>query len=256
MTTSSSPAPLRRFDGAVALVTGAASGIGRAVVERLALEGASILAVDLDEDGLTGSTRAADGDVVGYVADLAEIDRCTEVVAACVDRFGRLDVLGNVAGIHATSHATQLTADQYRRVLAVNLDAPVFLCAAAIPHLLETGGSIVSVASHAGLQGVPYALAYSVSKGGLIAMTRSLAVEYLKSPLRVNAIAPAATNTAMAVNGSFPDDVDRDLLVRLGGHRPMTEPEEVAALLAFLASGEARSITGAIYTIDNGLTVS
>jgi NAD(P)-dependent dehydrogenase (short-subunit alcohol dehydrogenase family) len=225
-------------------------------VNRLALEGASVFAVDVDEHGLGASTAAAGDNAFPHVADLGEIEACSEAVEACVGRFGRLDVLGNVAGIHATGHTAELTEEQYRRVLAVNLDAPVFLSSAAIPHLLETGGSIVTVASHAGLQGVPYALAYSVSKGGLVAMTRSLAVEYLKTSLRVNAIAPAATDTPMAAHGSFPDDVDMDLLVRLGGHRPMTDPDEVAALFAFLASDEARSITGAIYTIDNGLTVS
>ena len=256
MRSSDSPTPFRRFEGVVVLVTGAASGIGRAIAGRLAGEGASIFAVDIDEGGLDALAADTDGAVVAHVADLSDPARCGSVVQACVDQFGRLDVLGNVAGIYRTSHATELTVAQYREILSINLDGPVFLSTAAIPHLLETGGSIVTVASHSGLQGVPYALAYSITKAGLIAMTRSLAVEYLKTTLRVNAIAPGMTNTAMVANATFPDEVDMDLLTRLGGYRGPTEPDEVAALFAFLASDEARSVTGAVYTIDNGLTVS
>lgn len=246
----------RRFEGAVALITGAASGIGRAVAGRLAGEGASVFAVDIDGRGLEALAAETDDGVVAHVADLSDPDRCASVVQACVDQFGRLDVLGNMAGIYRTGHATELSVAQYREILAVNLDGPVFLSAAAVPHLLATSGSIVTVASHSGLQGVPYALAYSITKGGLIAMTRSLAVEYLKTSIRVNAIAPGMTNTAMVENATFPDEVDMDLLTRLGGYRGSTEPDEVASLFAFLASDEARSITGAVYTIDNGLTVS
>ncbi|WP_242424708.1 SDR family NAD(P)-dependent oxidoreductase, partial [Frankia sp. EI5c] len=127
---------------------------------------------------------------------------------------------------------------------------------AAIPHLLETDGTIINIASNSGLQGVPYSAAYSMSKGGLIQLTRSLAVEYLKTRLRVNAIAPAGTRTNIATSGTFPRDVDPDLAGRMAGRRGLAEPEEIAALFAFLASDEARSITGAVYTVDNGLTIS
>jgi meso-butanediol dehydrogenase / (S,S)-butanediol dehydrogenase / diacetyl reductase len=114
----------------------------------------------------------------------------------------------------------------------------------------------VNIASNAGLQGIPYSLAYCVSKGGVVQLTRALAVEYLKTPLRVNAIAPAGTNTNLTASVRFPSDVDPDLARRMGGVRGMAEPDEVAALFAFLASDEARSITGAIYTLDNGLAAS
>ncbi len=121
---------------------------------------------------------------------------------------------------------------------------------------MESGGNIVNIASNSGIQGVPYSAAYSASKGGVVQLTRSLAVEYLKTRLRVNAIAPAGTNTNIAANVSFPDGMDPDLATRMAGLRGITEPEEVAALFAFLASDEARSVTGAVYTIDNGITVS
>jgi NAD(P)-dependent dehydrogenase (short-subunit alcohol dehydrogenase family) len=140
--------------------------------------------------------------------------------------------------------------------MAINLDACFFLAQAAIPHLLEAGGNIVNIASNAGLQGVPYSAAYCMSKGGVVQLTRALAVEFLKRQLRVNAIAPAGTNTNIATSTTFPADMDGELSRRMAGFRGLAEPEEVAALFSFLASDDARSVTGAIYTIDNGLTAS
>jgi meso-butanediol dehydrogenase / (S,S)-butanediol dehydrogenase / diacetyl reductase len=248
-----------RFAGRVALITGAGSGIGRAVALRLTGEGACVLGVDIDGErlGETQGLASGTGTVVVRQADLGEPAECAAAVGACVDEFGRLDVLGNVAGIYLGGHATDLTVEQYRRVMSINLDACVFLAQAAIPHLLAgDGGTIVNIASNAGLQGIPYSLAYSVSKGGVVQLTRALAVEYLKAPLRVNAIAPAGTNTNLSAAVRFPADVDPDLARRMAGLRGMAEPDEVAALFAFLASDEARSITGAIYTLDNGLTAS
>jgi len=114
----------------------------------------------------------------------------------------------------------------------------------------------VNIASNAGLQGLPYSAAYCMSKGGVVQLTRALAVEFLKTPLRVNAIAPAGTNTNITSSTAFPPDVDPDLVGRMAGLRGLAEPEEIAALFLFLASDDARSVTGAVYTIDNGITVS
>jgi NAD(P)-dependent dehydrogenase (short-subunit alcohol dehydrogenase family) len=230
--------------------------MGRAVTVRLAAEGASVFGVDIDQGRLDDTQRLASGSVVMRQADLGDADDCAAIVAECVERFGRLDVLGNIAGIYLAEHTPKVTREQYRRVMAVNLDAYFFLAQASIPHLLETGGNIVNVASNAGLQGVPYSAAYCMSKGGVIQLTRSLAVEFLKTPLRVNAIAPAGTNTNIATSTTFPAGMDADLASRMAGLRGLAEPEEIAALFLFLASDDARSVTGAVYTIDNGLTVS
>jgi meso-butanediol dehydrogenase / (S,S)-butanediol dehydrogenase / diacetyl reductase len=245
-----------RFDGKVALVTGAGSGIGRAVALRLSGAGASVFGVDLHQDRLDEVRDAADGALSVQCADLSDPDACVAVVSDCLTRFGRLDILGNVAGIYRAAHTTQMSREDYRKVMAVNLDAYFFLAQAAIPHLLEHDGTIVNIASNAGIQGVPYSAAYCMSKGGVIQLTRSLAVEYLKTRLRVNAIAPAGTNTNIANEANFPADMDPDLAARMAGPRGLAEPDEVAALFCFLASDDARSITGAVYTLDNGLTVS
>jgi meso-butanediol dehydrogenase/(S,S)-butanediol dehydrogenase/diacetyl reductase len=245
-----------RFTAKVALITGAGSGMGRAITIRLAQEGAAVLAVDIDGGRLEETLGRSSGTVSVRAADVGQPETCAELVAAAVHEFGRLDVLGNVAGIYLAGHMTDMSVVEYRRLMSVNLDAYFFLAQAAIPHLLEASGNIVNIASNAGLQGVPYSVAYSMSKGGVVQLTRSLAVEFLKRPLRVNAIAPAGTNTNIAANTQFPSDVDIDLVGRMAGLRGMAEPEEVAALFAFLASDEARSITGSIYTLDNGLTAS
>ncbi|OHV39101.1 MULTISPECIES: SDR family NAD(P)-dependent oxidoreductase [Pseudofrankia] len=245
-----------RFDGKVTLITGAGSGMGRAITIRLASEGASVLAVDIDEGSLAETKGLASGTVSVRVVDVADPAACAEAVAAAVSEFGRLDVLGNVAGIYRPAHTTETSVELYRRTLAVNLDGPFFLSQAAIPHLLAAGGTIINIASNAGVQGVPYSAAYAASKGGLIQLTKSLAVEFIKTPLRVNAIAPAGTLTNIARTVTFPEDRDPDLARRMAGYRGVAMPEEIAALFAFLASGEAKSITGAVYAVDNGLTVS
>lgn len=251
-----SPALTARFAGKVALVTGAGSGMGRAITLRLAAEGASVFAVDIDAPRLEETGRLAAGTVSTYATDVSHPSSCAAAVAACIDGFGRMDILGNVAGIYLACHVTDMSLEQYRRIMAVNLDAYFFLAQSAIPHLLEADGNIVNIASNAALQGVPYSVAYSMSKGGVLQLTRSLAVEFLKRPLRVNAIAPAGTNTNIAASTEFPPDMDPDLARRMGGLRGMAEPEEVAALFCFLASAEARSVTGAVYTLDNGITAS
>lgn len=245
-----------RFEGKVALITGAGSGMGRAITVRLADEGARVLAVDIDAATLHQTASLATSGVVTRQADVGDPDQCADSVRAALSEFGQLDVLGNVAGIFRAGHFVDMTVEEYRRIMAVNLDGYFFLAQAAIPHLLEANGNIVNIASNSGIQGIPYSLAYSMSKGGVVQFTRSLAVEFLKRPLRVNAIAPAGTNTNIASGTQFPADADIALLTRMSGLRGLAEPEEVAGLFAYLASDEARSVTGAIYTLDNGLTAS
>jgi NAD(P)-dependent dehydrogenase (short-subunit alcohol dehydrogenase family) len=170
-----------------------------------------------------------------------------------VDAFGRLDVLANIAGIVRFSHSPDMAESEWNLVLAVNLSGPFFLSQAAIPHLLASEGNIVNVASNAGLMGQAYTAAYCASKGGLVQMTRALAMEYMKQPIRVNCVCPAGTDTNMNKRIDFPDDVDWKLIGRFSGQRGFAAAEDVAAAIAFIASGEAGTVHGSIFSVDNGM---
>lgn len=243
-----------RFTGRVALVTGAASGIGRAVCQRLVAEGAVVVGADVVETALKEVADELGPAFTGLVVDVSSREACVDAVAAVVAAHGRLDVLGNVAGLTDSKHATDYTEADYRRVMGVCADGPFFLAQAALPHLVETSGSMVNVASNSGLQGVPYVVPYSMAKGAIVAMTRSLALEYAKTGVRINAIAPGGTLSGITRSFSRPADVDVELAGRSQGYRGINTAEEVAAFFAFVASDEAPGIHGAILTIDRGLT--
>jgi meso-butanediol dehydrogenase / (S,S)-butanediol dehydrogenase / diacetyl reductase len=246
-----------RFTGKAALITGAASGIGRAVTLRLAAEGGQVLAHDLNAAGLEETAKLA-ADAGGAVAvragDVSDPDECRAAVDACVSAHGRLDVLGNVAGIARGEHVADVNVAGYRQMMGVNVDGPFFLAQAALPHLLQSGGTIVNIASNAGLMGQAYTVVYCMTKGAVVQLTRALAMELMKTPVRVNAIAPAGTNTNLTATWTMPSDVDWDLMGRYSGMRGMNSADEVANVFAFLASDEASSIHGAIISADRGVT--
>jgi NAD(P)-dependent dehydrogenase (short-subunit alcohol dehydrogenase family) len=246
-----------RFEDKVSLITGAASGIGRAVCERFASEGARVFATDVDGDGLTQTealVRDTGGIIQVGVFDITGRAQCFAAVQAAVDVFGRLDVLANVAGIVRFSHSHETSEEEWNLVHAVNVSGPFFLSQAAIPHLIESGGNIVNVASNAGLAGQAYTAAYCSSKGALVQLTRSLAMEYMKKEIRINAVAPGGTSTPLVENVRFPEAIDMSLVRRYTGMRGMSQPEEIAGAVAYVASEEARSVHGAILSIDNGMT--
>lgn len=246
-----------RFDGKVALLTGAGSGIGRASAIRLAAEGAQVFLHDVDPDGLAATAdiiTEAGGTARCRVGDVTSRDECVATVAAAVDAFGRLDVLCNIAGVAAGAHFTDIAEDAYRRMVAVNMDAPFFLCQAAIPHLLATGGNIVNMASNAGLMGQAYTSVYCMTKGALIQLTRSLAMEYAKTDLRVNAIAPGGIVTNLTHNYQMPADVDFELMQPYFGFRGQGEADDIASLVSFIAAPGATNIHGAVISSDRGIT--
>ncbi len=242
-----------RYENKVVLVTGAGSGIGREIVLRLTSEGATVFGHDRDAERLA-ETSAMAGGIETRVGDVTSPEECKEAVAACVAAHGRLDVLGNVAGIARSEHFLDVTVEQYRQMMAVNTDAAFFFCQAAIPHLLETDGNIVNIASNAGVMGQAYTVAYCTSKGAVVQLTRALAMEFIKTKLRVNAIAPSGVNTNLIKGFQFPTGADFSLMQPYMGHRPLSEASEIAGLFAYIASDEARSMTGAIINVDNGVT--
>lgn len=248
-----------RFEGKVVAVTGAASGMGRATARRMASEGATVFGMDIDADGLDavrGEAEPFPGTITTRVTDISDPDECTTAIADCVAQHGRLDVLGNFAAISWSSHTADVTPAAFRKMFAINVDGTYFLCQAAIPHLLETNGCITNVASNAAKMGLAYFAPYSATKGAVVQMTKALAMEFVKQPIRINAIAPGGTDTPMNVGMQLPDDLDWDLIKPMMGFREMGKPEEIAALFAFLASEDAANIHGSIMHADSGLTAS
>ncbi len=186
--------------------------------------------------------------------DISSRAECFEAVADCVSAFGRIDVVGNVAGIARAEHVVEVPEAQYRQMMGVNVDGPFFVAQATIPHLLLSGGNLVNIASNAGLMGQAYTVVYCMTKGAVVQMTRALAMEFVKTNIRVNAIAPAGIMTALTTGFQIPADVDFELMAPYSGFRGMGEADDIAALFAFVASDEAANIHGAILSSDRGVT--
>jgi len=230
---------MNRFEGKVALVSGAASGIGAAVADRLAAEGAEVVRCDV--------APTTDG----VVCDVRDAESCAAAVAGALERHGRLDVLANVAGVGAASRIEDLAPDEWRRVIDINLTGTFLLSQAALPALLETTGSIVNMASVAGIKATPYNAAYCASKGGVIMLTKSMALELAKAGVRVNAVCPASVDTPFLRNFTLPEGADMALLTRsVSPMGKLIDAAEVAAAVAYLASDEAATVSGTTLVID------
>ncbi|MGW4247323.1 SDR family NAD(P)-dependent oxidoreductase [Nocardia sp. NPDC004722] len=239
-----------RFGGRVAVVTGASSGLGRAVVDSLRAGGAKVFGVGRDKARLS---EVLDGPETGWLAaDLADPGASGEVVRACVDRFGGIDILVNAAGAHVMRHTADVTDADWQHELAVNLSAPFFLSRAALPSLLERKGCIVNVSSIAGLEGQAYSAGYCAAKHGLIGLTRAMALEFDSRGIRINAVCPGGMTTPMVQNFTFPEDPDYTLIMKIAAARGLMEPAQVANVIAFLCSDDASAVHGAIYSVDNG----
>ncbi|MBE3002376.1 SDR family oxidoreductase [Nocardiopsis sp. HNM0947] len=245
---------MRRFDGKRALVTGAASGIGRATVVRLVSEGAAVLAVDRDTEGLHKTMAAAEGlagHAVPHTADVTDEVSVEGAVGAAVSTFGGLDVLVNVAGIHRATPIEDLTVDDLHALFSVNLVGTALFCRAAVPHLGE-GGAVVNVASAAAIQGNPYMSAYSASKGAVLSFSRSLAAELVGRGIRVVPVCPGEVATPLTAGGAVPEHVDRSYFGRIRSLLGAATPEQIAGVLAFAASEDGGYVTGTELTVDGG----
>ena len=251
---------MERLQGKRALVTGAASGIGRATALRLASEGARVHCADLQQeacDETAAAIREAGGAASSAALDVSDPDACQAAVGAATSELGGLDLLCNIAGILRSAHSATFPIEQWNQMIAVNLSGTFFMTRAALPALeADGGGAIVNMASVAGLQGVPYGAAYSASKAGVIGLTRSVAAEYSRRRVRVNAVCPGGVMTPMTSAGFNVEgegEIDPKVLTKLAPMMPrVAKPEEIAGLVAYLCSDEASYMTGTTVTIDGG----
>jgi NAD(P)-dependent dehydrogenase (short-subunit alcohol dehydrogenase family) len=257
---------MMRLSGRVAVVTGAAGGIGAATATALAAEGARVVVADVQPGAATvEAIRAAGGDALFVPCDVSDPGQVDAMVSTTVERLGALDVLVNNAGVSGgSSPVHELDVEVWTRTLATNLTGPFLCTRAALPHLLASGrGRIVNVASTYGLVGAPMAPAYCASKGGLVNLTRQLAVDYSGQGIRVNAICPGYIDTDMGgyraslgPEGAAAANARREAAAALQPIGRQAQAEEVARVAVFLASDESSFMTGSIVTVDGGCTTT
>ena len=239
----------------VALVTGASSGIGAATAIAFAEVGWEVMAAGRDEGRLEEVADVSDN-IAMWSGELTESEDCDELVADTIDEFGSLDCLVNCAGVIVRANVADTSDEDWRYTMGINLDAPFYLSRAALPHLLQSTGSIINIASDWGLKGGDRAAAYCASKGAIIQLTKAMAIDHARDGLRVNAVCPGDVDTPMLSNEADDKDIDLDdFLAQAAEDSPngrIGTPEEVAALILFLASDAATHITGTAIPIDGG----
>lgn len=252
---------VQQFEGKTVIVTGGASGIGKASAARFAAAGANVVIADVNADGAETVARglAAEHGVKALALgfDAGDAQACRAMIDGAAAVFGRIDVLCNIAGIMDWGPLGQFTDARWERMLRINLSSLFHLSQHAMPYLVQSKGNIVNMASAAGLVGIAYTTAYCASKAGVIAMTKSLAVEFAAAGVRVNAICPSGVKTPMHTQNAFPEGVNIDLLMRnapkmYGGE--LSEADDIAASVVYLASDEARYISGVALAIDGAQT--
>jgi NAD(P)-dependent dehydrogenase (short-subunit alcohol dehydrogenase family) len=250
-----------RYRGQVALVTGAASGIGRATARRLAAEGAAVACLDVAMEAIEAvaaeiSTEAADagGRAIAVRCDVTNEDVVASAVAKAEAELGPITNLCNIAGIGGFAHTPEQSLSGWDKIIAVNLTGTFLMCRAVLPGMIERGGAIVNTVSTAGVIGQPYSAAYCASKGGVKLLTKALAVEYMGKGVRVNGVAPGGVDTPIIHNFGPPADADMKLIERLMTPIGFAYPHEIAGAFAYLGSHEADYVTGAILSIDGAIT--
>ncbi|WP_404294941.1 SDR family NAD(P)-dependent oxidoreductase (plasmid) [Microvirga sp. RSM25] len=251
---------MKRFVGKIAVVTGGGRGIGAAICHRLASEGASVVVVDIDGAMVKAvvSEIASKGEAARpWIADLGDANSCRQVITEALRTHGRVDVLVNNAGIIRRGELLALSDDDWRTTFAVNLDSMYHLCKAVLPSMIESGGgAIVNISSQWGLHPAPGNIAYNVSKAAVAAFTQNLARDYAPRKIRVNAVCPGEIYTAMVQEGLARSGRTLDEANRLVPFGRIGQPDEVAALVAFLASEEAPFMCGSLVEITGAQAVA
>lgn len=260
-----------RFDGRIAIVTGAASGIGRAIALRLASEGAAVACLDVSEAGVVETANIArsggggEAQAIALVCDVRDADVIAGAFLQVEAELGVPDVLCNAAGVGGAGHFEESSVDEFDRIIAVNLRGTYLVCREFLARQGTTKAmaerdpgapkpSIVNLASTAGVMGHPYCAIYSASKGGVVTLTRTLAVEFVERGVRVNAVAPGGVDTPMIGSFLVPEDASMQLLGRIIPPMGFAKPDQIAAVVAFLASEEASIMSGAVVVADGTAT--
>jgi NAD(P)-dependent dehydrogenase (short-subunit alcohol dehydrogenase family) len=250
----------RRLQGRAAIVTGAGSGIGRASALLFAQHGARVVVADIVEAAgqeTVALIRAAGGQAIFARADVSKEQNVAAMVQACLAAYDQLDVLFNNAGLTIPVAVADLEDDVWNRTLDVNLKGVALGCKHAIPHMLARGGSIINTASMLGLVASPQQAAYCAAKGGVVMLTKQMAVDYAAHNIRVNCICPSEVDTPMhrqfIAQSADPEETRRRLLARIPLQR-VARPEELASVALFLASDDSSYITGVALPVDGGLT--
>jgi len=251
---------MTRFMNKVAFLTGVASGVGRATAIRLAAEGATVFGVDVNDDGMTETSSLLDTSAGGSLStrqvDVRSVSEIRAAVDACVEAHGGIDIVGNIAGVAKQHHLRDVTEAEWDLMNEINLKGPFFIAQATLPHLVERHGALINIASNAGLMGQAYTVPYCATKGAIVNMTRALAMEFVKTGVRINAIAPGGIDTPLVHNFQLADDIDFSLMQNHIGYREPSSPEQIAGFFAFLASDDAANIHGSILSADGGLTAA
>lgn len=241
----------------VVLVTGASSGIGAAIAIAFAEDGWDVMAAGRDE-GRLEEVADVSTKIVTWSGELADSEDCDELVRDTIDEFGQLDCLVNNAGVIVRADVADTSDEEWRYTMAINLDVPFFLSRAALPHLLGAEGSIINIASDWGLRGGERAAAYCASKGGIILLTKAMAIDHAREGLRVNAICPGDVDTPMLAAEADEQGMELDAYLEEAAEESpngrVATPEEVAELVLFLASDAATHITGTAIPIDGGVS--
>jgi NAD(P)-dependent dehydrogenase (short-subunit alcohol dehydrogenase family) len=245
----------RRLEGRRAIVTGGASGIGRAIATRFAAEGARVIVADLEADAAQGVADELGGPALAHATDVADDDSVRALVALAVEEWGGLDVLVNNAGIGVAATVDETDPADWDRIMAVSLTGVFHGMRHAVPVMREAGsGAIVNISSVAAIVGVAGRAAYCAAKGGVLALTRAAAVDHVGDGLRINCIAPGTVDTPWIDRITGGDADTRRAMQERQPHGRFVAPEEIAAMAAYLASDEAGSAVGAVMVVDGGMT--